>query len=56
MSRVEERLGEMEVTLPNLPTPRANYVPENEPGIWCSAPSKFLLSRDEHTKANSVPP
>ena len=27
MSRVEERLGEMEVTLPNLPTPIANYVP-----------------------------
>jgi enamine deaminase RidA (YjgF/YER057c/UK114 family) len=27
MSRVEERLGEMEVTLPNLPAPIANYVP-----------------------------
>jgi hypothetical protein len=27
MSRVEERLGEMEVTLPNLPMPIANYVP-----------------------------
>ncbi len=27
MSRIEERLGEMGVTLPNLPTPLANYVP-----------------------------
>jgi enamine deaminase RidA (YjgF/YER057c/UK114 family) len=26
MSRVEERLGEMGVTLPNLPTPLPNYI------------------------------
>ena len=32
MSRVEERLGEMEVTLPNLPTPIANYVPAKRAG------------------------
>ena len=29
MSRVEERLGEMGVTLPNLPAPIARYVPAN---------------------------
>ena len=32
MSRVEERLGEMEVTLPTLPTPLANYVPAKRAG------------------------
>ncbi len=32
MSRIEERLGEMEVTLPNLPTPIANYVPAKRAG------------------------
>ena len=32
MSRVEERLGEMGVTLPNLPTPIANYVPAKRAG------------------------
>jgi enamine deaminase RidA (YjgF/YER057c/UK114 family) len=32
MSRIEERLGEMEVTLPNLPTPIAKYVPAKRAG------------------------
>ena len=32
MSRVEERLGEMGITLPNLPTPIANYVPAKRVG------------------------
>lgn len=32
MSRIEERLGEMGVTLPNLPTPLANYVPAKRVG------------------------
>jgi enamine deaminase RidA (YjgF/YER057c/UK114 family) len=32
MSRAEERLGEMEATLPNLPTPIANYVPAKRAG------------------------
>src|SRR5260370_29586375 len=32
MSRVEERLGEMGVTLPNLPTPIARYVPAKRAG------------------------
>src|SRR5437588_11447401 len=32
MSRVEERLGEMGITLPNLPTPIANYVPAKRAG------------------------
>jgi enamine deaminase RidA (YjgF/YER057c/UK114 family) len=32
MSRVEEHLGEMEVTLPNLPTPIANDVPAKRAG------------------------
>ncbi len=32
MSRVEERLGEMGVTLLNLPTPIANYIPAKRAG------------------------
>ena len=32
MSRIEERLGEMGVTLPTLPTPLANYVPAKRAG------------------------
>src|SRR6266487_5067837 len=32
MSRVEERSGEMEVALPNLPTPIARYVPGERAG------------------------
>jgi enamine deaminase RidA (YjgF/YER057c/UK114 family) len=32
MSRIEERLGEMGVTLPNLPAPIANYVPAKRAG------------------------
>jgi enamine deaminase RidA (YjgF/YER057c/UK114 family) len=32
MSRAEERLGEMEVTLPDLPTPIANYAPAKRAG------------------------
>jgi enamine deaminase RidA (YjgF/YER057c/UK114 family) len=32
MSRIEERLGEMGVTLPNLPTPIANYLPAKRAG------------------------
>src|SRR2546421_10968505 len=32
MSRVEERLGEMGITLPNLPAPLANYVPAKRAG------------------------
>ncbi len=32
MIRVEERLGEMGVTLPNLPTPIANFVPAKRAG------------------------
>ena len=32
MSRVEERLGEMGVTLPNLPSSIANYVPAKRAG------------------------
>ncbi len=32
MSRVEERLVEVGVTLPNLPTPLANYVPAKRVG------------------------
>ena len=32
MSRIEERLGEMGVMLPDLPTPIANYVPAKRAG------------------------
>ena len=32
MSRIEERLGEVGVTLPKLPTPLANYVPAKRAG------------------------
>ena len=32
MSRIEERLGAMGVTLPNLLTPLANYVPAKRVG------------------------
>jgi enamine deaminase RidA (YjgF/YER057c/UK114 family) len=32
MSRIEERLGEMGVTLPHLPTPIADYVPAKRAG------------------------
>ena len=32
MSRIEERLSDMGVTLPNLPTPIANYVPAKRAG------------------------
>jgi len=32
MSRIEERLGEVGVTLPKLPTPIANYVPAKRAG------------------------
>jgi len=32
MNGIEERLGEMEVTLPNLPTTIANYVPAKRAG------------------------
>ena len=32
MNRTEERLGEMGITLPNLPTPIANYVPAKRVG------------------------
>ena len=32
MSRIEERLGEMGVTLPHLPKPIANYVPAKRAG------------------------
>ena len=32
MSRVEEYLSEMGVTLPNLPTPIANYAPAKRAG------------------------
>jgi hypothetical protein len=53
MSRVEERLGEMGVMLPNLPTPIANYVQQNAPEISCSPPARSLLSRGENTKASS---
>ena len=53
MSRAEERLGEREVTQSNLPTPIANDVPAKRAGNLVFTP---LLSRDENTKANSVPP
>ena len=32
MSRIEERLGEMGVTLPHLPMPMANYAPAKRAG------------------------
>jgi hypothetical protein len=32
MNGIEERLGEMEVTLPDLPTPLAKYVPAKRAG------------------------
>jgi len=32
MNRIEERLREIKVTLPNLPTPIANYVPAKRVG------------------------
>jgi hypothetical protein len=38
MSRVAERLGEMGVTLPSLPTPIANDVPAKRAGnLWFTA-------------------
>ncbi len=56
MSRAEERLGEREVTQSNLPTPIASDVPAKRAGNLVFTPAKFLLSRDENTKANSAPP
>src|SRR5947209_19589547 len=32
MGRIEERLGEMGITLPHLPAPLANYVPAKRAG------------------------
>jgi hypothetical protein len=42
MSRAEERLGEMEVTLSILPAPIANYVPAKRAGNLVFTPAKFL--------------
>jgi len=46
----------MEVTQSNLLTPIANYVPAKRAGNLVFTPARFLLSRDENTKANSVLP
>jgi hypothetical protein len=55
MSRNEKRLGEMGITLPNLPTSIANYVPAKRVGNLVFTAARSLLSRDERTKASSVP-
>lgn len=55
MDRIEERLNELGVSLPDLPPPLANCVPRNVWAIWSTRLDRSPRRLAESSRASSAP-